>query len=817
MSRTTVTLLPISHRVILPGSKVRISIPGLSSSNIYSVVSGKKTQIFGMLTYKNTETKEMYKIGTLVGIMAGEPIAKRRAAISSSSILNNVFGLPISSYSSNEWHVFVVGVERFKLLSTSSDGDFLKATIEIVKDKNTACSEQIEKELRSKAVEYLRATTSSTYLLNERLASIEEEKDPGMVGFKMLHYLELSVTDKQALLENFDLENRTVIIIEHIKSLLSSEQVTKELDQKVRDSMTKEVRNSLLRKKLQVINKELYGNENDPVSQLQQKLDSLQMPEDSKLYVQSELNRLKSMPSHMPDYNVTRNYIETIVNLPWSTSTTDNYDIDAARSQLDKDHFGLEIPKKRIIEYLAVRGLRKDMKGSIICFHGPPGVGKTSLGKSIAEAMGRKFHRISLGGVRDEAEIRGHRRTYVGAIPGVFLHAMKKCGANNPVILLDEIDKVGKDTVRGDPASALLEVLDPAQNNTFTDHYLAIPFDLSKVLFICTANRIETIPAPLLDRMELINISGYTTFEKAEIAKTYLIPKQITENGIQDAHIEIPESTLNNIITKYTREAGVRQLERTIASICRYVAVELSRASKKGQELPKTLITDSLLEEILGVPIYQDDIKEKVNTHGISIGLAWTPFGGKVLYVESSKSQGTGRLKITGQLGDVMKESVLTGLSWIKAHFQSILPPPGKNATEGLDGFDIHVHFPSGAVPKDGPSAGITIATALVSLITESKVRNDTAMTGEISLLGNVLPVGGIKEKVIGAHRFGIRRVILPDRNRKDIKEIPDNVKNEIEFIFVRQIEEVLIQALEHPEVLSNILGHSSLSISSRL
>lgn len=817
MSRTTLTLLPIAHKVVLPGSKIRISVPNMNDCNSYIVNSSKKTQIFGMITYKNTQTKELYQFGTLVGVMAGEPTVRRKATMGGTSILNNVFGLPISTYSNDEWHIYVVGVERFKLLSTSNDGDFMKGNIEIVKDKNTVCSEQLEKELRSKAGEYLKMTTSSTYLLNERLATIEQEKDPGMVGFKILHYLEIPVAEKQSLLENFDLENRTSLIIEQIKAALSSQQVSKELDQKVRDGISKEVRNSLLKKQLMVINKELYGNEADPISQLQQKLTQLQMPEDSKSYVQSELNRLKSMPSHMPDYNVTRNYVETIVNLPWNSSTSDNYDIDIAKEQLDKDHFGLDIPKKRIIEYLAVRGLRKDMKGSIICFHGPPGVGKTSLGKSIAEAMGRKFHRISLGGVRDEAEIRGHRRTYVGAIPGVFIHAIKKCGSNNPVILLDEIDKVGKDSMRGDPASALLEVLDPAQNNTFTDHYLAIPFDLSKVLFICTANRIETIPPALLDRMELINISGYTTFEKSEIAKTYLISKQITENGLQESHIQIPPSTLLSIITKYTREAGVRQLERTIASLCRYVAVDYSRHSKQNQEMPTVVITDTLLEEILGVPIYQDDIKEKVNTYGISLGLAWTPFGGKVLYVESSKSKGTGRLKITGQLGDVMKESVLTGLSWIKAHFQSILPPPGNNTTEGLDGYDIHVHFPSGAVPKDGPSAGITIATALVSLITESKVRSDTAMTGEISLLGNVLPVGGIKEKVLGAHRFGVKRIILPDRNRKDIKEIPENVKSEIEFIFVRQIEEVLVQALEQPEVLSNILSHSSLNIISRL
>lgn len=458
------------------------------------------------------------------------------------------------------------------------------------------------------------------------------------------------------------MEARTNQIIGHALNTTTEDQINDEVLQKVQKTMQEQTKRYKGNADSSIMGIPEESSSDD-IQKLQQKLDALKLPENSKKYVQGELDRLRQIRPMNPEYNMLRNYVETVVALPWNVSSQDKNDIDEAQTQLDKDHCGLEKIKKRIIEHLAVRGLKNDMKGSILCFTGPPGVGKTSLGKSIADAMGRKFHRIALGGVRDEAEIRGHRRTYIGSMPGVLVHALKSCGTNNPVILLDEIDKVGKDMIRGDPASALLEVLDPAQNHTFTDHYMSIPFDLSNVLFLATSNRIETIPAPLLDRMELIELTGYSTYEKLQIAKTFLVPKQVKENGINLENIEIPEDTLNKIILGYTREAGVRQLERQIGSVCRGVAVEYARALKEKKSMPKKVITEEIVEDILGIPIYEDDIADRLSTPGVALGLAWTAYGGKVMIVESSKSNGTGRLKITGQLGDVMKESVLTAIS----------------------------------------------------------------------------------------------------------------------------------------------------------
>ena len=522
------------------------------------------------------------------------------------------------------------------------------------------------------------------------------------------------------------------------------------------------------------------------------------MPEDSKVYVQKELDRLRNLPPNNPEHNVIRTYVETVLDLPWNESTEDNYDIERAQNQLDADHYALKDAKRRIIEFIAVKGLKKDMKGSIICFQGPPGVGKTSLGKSIAESLGRKFHRISLGGVRDEAEIRGHRRTYIGAMAGVILHALKKCNSKNPVILLDEIDKVGRDVVRGDPASALLEVLDPVQNANFTDHYLSIPFDLSNVMFITTANRLDTISAPLLDRMDIIEIAGYSINEKVEIAKRNLVPRQIEENGLKLAQLEFQDETLESLSIHYTSESGVRQLERKIGAVCRNSSVKLSQHLKANTEesFEQIIVAPDDLETILGPHKFEQDIAERVDTPGIAIGLAWTQVGGKVLLVEASKSFGTGRLKITGQLGEVMRESVLTALSWIKSQLVALIPPPTTHITEGIDGLDLHIHFPAAAVPKDGPSAGVTITTALVSLLVETPVHPDIAMTGEVSLKGAVLPIGGVKEKVLAAHRQGMKAVILPGKNKKDLVEVPEEVQADLKFYFTTRVEENLAIAI---------------------
>jgi ATP-dependent Lon protease len=488
------------------------------------------------------------------------------------------------------------------------------------------------------------------------------------------------------------------------------------------------------------------------------------------------------------EYGVTRTYVETLLDIPWLDTTEDKLDIIEARTILDEEHFGLEKVKERLVEFLAVRKLRADMKGPILCLVGPPGVGKTSLGKSVARALGRKFIRISLGGVHDEAEIRGHRRTYVGALPGRIVQALRKAGSANPVVMLDEIDKIGRD-FRGDPQSALLEVLDPEQNNSFSDHYIEIPLDLSKVLFIANANQIDTISAPLRDRMEMIDIPGYTAAEKRSIVKQFLLPKQLEHHGISTAHVEFAPGALDKVVDRYTREAGVRSLERRIGDVCRKVAVKVA----SGEVTPETPIqvTPENLPDYLGPERYEFETVERVNAPGITTGLAWTPVGGDILFIEASKSDGKGELRLTGQLGDVMKESALAALSYLKMRGADFGLPPmfWKDS-------DIHIHFPAGAVPKDGPSAGIAIFTTLLSLYTGVQVRHDVAMTGEITLRGNVLPIGGVKEKLLAAHRAGIKRVLLPERNRKDLIDVAEDVKKELEIIFVKTVGEIPSLAL---------------------
>ena len=509
------------------------------------------------------------------------------------------------------------------------------------------------------------------------------------------------------------------------------------------------------------------------------------------------------MQPAQPEYGVIRNYLEWIVEMPWNAASQDRLDIDAAQRQLDADHHGLEKVKRRILEYLAVRKLKADVRGPILCFLGPPGVGKTSLGRSIADALGRKFHRIALGGVRDEAEIRGHRRTYIGAMPGRIVHALKKVGVNNPVILLDEINKLGRD-VRGDPASALLEVLDPEQNHSFTDHFLNVPFDLSNVLFIATANEADTIPQPLMDRMEVIRLSGYTFEEKQQIARRHLLPKQLKVHGLAAERVVVPDDVLQWMAVNYTREAGVRSLEREIAAVCRGLAVELSKGALAAAGEPYTLTIDRV-GELLGPAPFEDDLSERASIPGVAVGLAWTASGsGGMLFIEATRMAGRGQLTLTGMLGDVIKESAQTALSWVRSHATELrLTPAATMVGSGsanvslLDKTDIHIHFPAGAIPKDGPSAGVTIVTALVSLLANERVRPYTAMTGEITLRGLVLPVGGIKEKVLAAHRSGIKRVILPYRNQKNLADVPATVRNELEFVLAKRITDVLQAAFD--------------------
>ncbi|HLX12284.1 MAG TPA: endopeptidase La, partial [Bacteroidota bacterium] len=567
-----------------------------------------------------------------------------------------------------------------------------------------------------------------------------------------------------------------------LEKILQRLELGSKIQSDVHEEINKSQREFYLREQLKAIQKELgESSDNVDTEDFKKRIAKANMPEEARKTAEKELDRLSKMHTSSAEYSVARTYIEWLLDLPWSLSTEDNLEIVRAKEMLENDHYGLDKVKKRILEYLAVRKLKNDMRGPILCFVGPPGVGKTSLGRSIANALGRKFVRMSLGGVHDEAEIRGHRRTYIGALPGRIIQGIKRAGTNNPVVMLDEVDKIGMD-FRGDPSSALLEVLDPEQNFSFSDHYIEVPFDLSKVLFIATANVLDTIPAPLLDRMEIIPITSYVSDDKVRIAKRFLIPKQQKEHGLKEAFITFGDDAIRKMIGSYTREAGVRQLERTIANVCRGVAREVAEGRTETM-----IVTTENLSKYLGREKFFEDVSERINKSGIVTGMAWTPTGGDILFIEATKMKGKGNLTITGQLGDVMKESVRAALSYIATYAERF----------GIDenfreNYDIHVHVPAGAIPKDGPSAGITMFTALVSVLTGKLVRSDIAMTGEITLRGSVLPIGGVKEKVLAAHRAGIKAIILPERNRADIEDIPEEIRNELSFSFIKEMDEVL-------------------------
>ncbi|XP_003745963.1 lon protease homolog 2, peroxisomal [Galendromus occidentalis] len=566
-----------------------------------------------------------------------------------------------------------------------------------------------------------------------------------------------------------------------INSLEGKVKVTKHKD-KIINGLSKDVRRGF-----QIDDDD--AEDGDEIMALEKKVKSNDLPEHAKKAALKELSRLKKMPPHMPEHAMTRNYLELLVELPWNRRSQEHIDLQKSKIALDHDHFGLEKLKKRVLEYLAVRKLKSQIKGPILCFVGPPGVGKTSVGRSIAKSLGREFYRISLGGVSDQADIRGHRRTYIGSMPGRIIQGLKTVGVKNPVILLDEIDKMAAG-IHGDPAAALLEVLDPEQNSSFTDHYLNISFDLSEVLFIATANTVSTVPGALLDRMELITIPGYTHEEKEHIARDHLLPKQLEQHGILSSMFELTDDAIRKIISSYTREAGVRALERRLSAICRAAAVKIVEANPTDLKSGHIGIDQEVLEEILGPPLFEFDIDSRLVQPGVAIGLAWTAVGGEIMFVEASKMGGCGQLTLTGQLGDVMKESATLALNWLRINASRFDLNP-----DIMEGTDIHIHFPAGAVEKDGPSAGVTIACVLVSLFTQRIVASDVAMTGEITLQGLVLPVGGIKEKVLAAHRCGLSRVILPRRNRRELQEIPRNVRENLTFYLAGTIEDVLQQA----------------------
>jgi ATP-dependent Lon protease len=683
--------------------------------------------------------------------------------------------------------VILHGLARVRIVEPVSTEPYLQARVEVIKE--TAPDED---DLETQAlVHSIRALLSRAVELSliepEVAAAAGNLRDLARLADLVASDLPLKVPEKIEILSIGDVRERLRRVHFYFAREMQRAELGSRIQNQVKSELDKSQREYMLREQLKAIRKELGEDDSGSreISELEERIRNKPLPDHVREVAEKELNRLRMMQQSSPEYTVARTYLDWILDLPWLESTSDTLDIAHARKVLDEDHYDLDKIKERILEYLSVRKLKQDMKGPILCFVGPPGVGKTSLGRSIARAMGRQFGRIALGGVRDEAEIRGHRRTYIGAMPGRIIKALKQAGANNPVLMLDEIDKLGTD-YRGDPAAALLEVLDPEQNNTFVDNYLDMPFDLSKVMFITTANQIDTIPGPLRDRMEVIELAGYTLGEKVQIAKRYLIPKQLDQNGLTPKHLHITDSAIEEIIEHYTREAGLRNLEREIATVCRKVA----RRVAEDQEY-KTRVTAKNVQALLGKPKYFSETAHRMGVPGVAIGLAWTPFGGEILFVEAAMTPGSGRFTLTGQLGDVMKESAQAALTYLRANAARWEIPD-----ELFSQHDIHIHVPAGAVPKDGPSAGVTMCTALASLLTNRLVKDYLAMTGEITLKGNVLPVGGIKEKMLAAARANIREIILPERNMNDLEDLPEETRKKLQFFPVTNVEQVLERAL---------------------
>jgi ATP-dependent Lon protease len=763
-------ILPLRNSVFFPGGVLPLAV-GRQKTIALIKDAVRDDQVIGVVTQRKAEEEDpgatdLYGMGTVARIVK------------------------LLKMGEDNYSLVVQGLARFRVLELVQESPYLKARIEPVDDKTPADHVEVEaltinlKKLAREVIEMMPELPAAATEL------VESITHPGHLADLIAANVDVPIEEKQAVLETVDLKARMKLVLELLNRKREILKLSNKIDSAVKGEMSKTQREYYLRQQLKAIKEELgeMGEDEEELDDLQERIKKAQLPPDVEKVANKEMNRLKTIPAASSEYTVARTYLDWLADLPWSKLSEDNLDIDNARKQLDADHHGIQKVKKRILEYLAVRKLKNDMKGPILCLVGPPGVGKTSLGQSVAKAVGRKFVRLALGGVRDEAEIRGHRRTYVGALPGRFIQQMKKAGTRNPVMLLDEIDKLGAD-FRGDPSAALLEVLDPEQNHTFSDHYLDVPFDLSKVMFIATANQLDPIPGPLRDRMEIIELSGYTIDEKTAIAKAHLIPKQVKDHGITHEQIEIVDETLTEIITAYTREAGVRSLERRIADVCRSVAVQV--ASGKTE---KQTITKEKLHELLGPQRVESEMAERTAQTGVAAGLAWTPYGGDLLFIECTKMVGKGGMTLTGKLGDVMKESAHAAMSYLRSNAERLGVSPNF-----LDKTDIHIHVPDGAMPKDGPSAGVTMLTALTSLMTGIRVRNDTAMTGEATLRGLVLPVGGIKEKVLAAHRAGIKRIIMPEKNKKDMVDVPEQVKKEVEFFFATRMDEVLGLALEKP------------------
>ena len=774
-------ILPLRNAVLYPGAIIPLSVGRQKSVQLVETAL-KGDRIIGLVaqrspTIDDPTWTDVFQIGTAAKI--------------------------IKTFKVNDEteNLVVQGLVRFRILSGVQLDPFHRARVEQIPDPPVAGAE-MEALIRNIKILASKAIELSPNIPDEASQIIENVEDPNYLCYLIAGNINIDVPKRQEILEIVDPRARLQKVLEYLQNEVQVLGLSQKIQSNVKSEMDKNQREYYLREQLKAIRRELgeSDDKSDELDEIKEKIEKKAMPDEVKQAALSEWKRLSRMQPASGEYTVSRTYLDWILDMPWMESTKDQVDIVQAENILNEDHFGLDKVKKRILEYLAVRKLNPELKGPILCFVGPPGVGKTSLGRSIARALDRKFVRVSLGGVRDEAEIRGHRRTYVGALPGKVVQGIKKGGSNNPVFILDEVDKLGQD-FRGDPSSALLEVLDPEQNNTFQDHYLDLPFDLSKVVFIATANQLDPIPPALRDRMEVIELPGYTAEEKLEIAKKYIVPRQLKEHALKSEQCVFEEAALQEIVGSYTREAGLRNFEREVAAICRAVARKV--ASAPESEKVHIEVKPDSIKEYLGPKKVYPDMAERIATSGIATGLAWTPTGGDILFIEATLMPGKGDLKLTGQLGDVMKESVLAALSFVRANASRLNIPD-----ETFQKNDIHVHVPAGAIPKDGPSAGVTMLAALTSLLTNRPVRSDVAMTGEITLRGLVLPVGGIKDKVLAARRAGLRHVLLPSKNQPNVEELEEQYKKDMHFTFLSRMEEVFTHALVNEAEIAELRRH---------
>src|SRR4051794_39823794 len=766
-----VAILPLQNTTLFPDTVVPLAVGRPRSVAAVEAALATPEKLIGCVTVRSdaaaatdATASELHEVGTLVMIKRMERVE-------------------------DSLHIIAQGTERIRILGWKHEDPYLRAVVRILPEVVVIDPEEVEATKRNVQALIQQALALLPSVPPEVRAIMMGPVEPVRLAYFLGSILNLGSEQEQKMLEANTADELLRLAHTYLTRELEILQLRTKIASEAQSEMNKAQRDYVLRQQLKAIQKELGEDESGEAAeaaQLRERLDAADLPDEVRSEADRELKRLEKLPPAAPDYHVIRTYLDFVLELPWKKESEDKLDLQEARRILDEDHYGLEDVKERILEFLAVIKLKPDAKNPTLLFVGPPGVGKTSLGRSIARALGRHFERLSLGGVRDEAELRGHRRTYIGAMPGRIIQSIRRAGVNNPVMMLDEIDKLGAD-YRGDPAAALLEILDPQQNNSFRDHYLDLPFDLSKIFFIATANQLGPIPAPLRDRMEVIRLAGYSEREKLEIAKRYLVPRQTTENGLKPAQFKITDAAVELIATRYTREAGVRQLERSVGSIARKVALKIAQAQAES-----VTVTANEIREYLGPPRFYPEQARKELPAGVATGMAWTEMGGEVLFIEATLLPGGRGLTITGQLGEVMQESARAAQSYLWSHATEFGIEPNI-----FRDFGVHLHVPAGAIPKDGPSAGVTITSALASLYTGRRVRPDTAMTGEITLSGLVFPIGGVKEKVLAAHRAGIRRIILPSRNEADVDDIPEDVKNELQIIFVSGIAEVIDAALE--------------------